>query len=203
MKKAQEKTTMSKKKVKKRDNMVDAAFKLFSTKGIKNTAIDDIVKGAGVAKGTFYLYFKDKHDIVDKLILTKSSEVLKEAMEATMSYKHNDFIDGMIFLIDYLIEYFKGNKTLLKIIYKNLSWGIYRKALARPDDYQEMEDISRLLLDNLEMSGYNESDIEKMLFMVIELTGSVLYSSIILEEPDNIDNMKPILFETIKKMLTH
>jgi hypothetical protein len=38
--------------------------------------------------------------------------------------------------------------------------------------------------------------------MIIELTGSVCYSSIILEEPANIDDMKPALFRMIKKMLT-
>ena len=39
------------------------AYELFTTKGINSTAISDIVEKAGVAKGTFYLYFKDKYDI--------------------------------------------------------------------------------------------------------------------------------------------
>ncbi|WP_242978131.1 hypothetical protein [Garciella nitratireducens] len=138
---------------------------------------------------------------MDRLILSKSSAVLREAMEATMEYKHDNFIDGMIFFIDYLIEYFKKNKILLKIIYKNLSWGLYRKALARPDDYKEMRQIVNLLLDFLKADGFVEEDTEKVLFMIIELTGSVIYSSIILEEPDHIDNMKPVLFQAIRKML--
>lgn len=195
-------TSVLNKKTLKRNKMVDAAYTLFSTKGINNTAIDDIVKEAGVAKGTFYLYFKDKYDIVDRLILTKSSEVLREAMEATIAYDHSHFIDGTIFLIDYLIEYFKENKMLLKIIYKNLSWGLFRKALARPDEYREMQEVAELLLNNLQIDGFEEQQMDKILFMVIELTGSVLYSSIILGEPDSIDNMKPMLFGTIRRMLT-
>ena len=39
------------------------------------TSISDIVDNAGVAKGTFYLYFKDKYDIRNKLIAHKSGEV--------------------------------------------------------------------------------------------------------------------------------
>ena len=42
---------------------IEKSLKLFTTKGINSTAISDIVEKAGVAKGTFYLYFKDKYDI--------------------------------------------------------------------------------------------------------------------------------------------
>ena len=38
----------------------------FTSKGIQKTSISDIVEDAGVAKGTFYLYFKDKYDIRNK-----------------------------------------------------------------------------------------------------------------------------------------
>ncbi len=47
----------------------------------------------------------------------------------------------------------------------------------------------------------SQRDIENLLFIIIELTGSVCYSSIILEEPSNIDEIKPILFDTIRKII--
>jgi len=91
---------------------------------------------------------------------------------------------------------------LLKIIHKNLSFGLFRKALQKPEEYKEMKEVADLLLSSLKKEGFSDDSIEKVLFMVIELTGSVIYSSIILEEPDTIDNMKPVLFMMIKKMLT-
>ena len=50
-------------KKKKKETLFNSAYELFITKGINSTAISDIVEKAGVAKGTFYLYFKDKYDI--------------------------------------------------------------------------------------------------------------------------------------------
>ena len=50
-------------KKKKKDALFNTAFELFTTKGLTKTTISDIVNQAGVAKGTFYLYFKDKYDI--------------------------------------------------------------------------------------------------------------------------------------------
>ncbi len=56
-------------KKKKKEALFNAAYELFTTKGINSTAISDIVEKAAVAKGTFYLYFKDKYDVKNKLIV--------------------------------------------------------------------------------------------------------------------------------------
>ena len=45
--------------------LVDAAFGVFMDKGVAASSVDDIVDAAGVAKGTFYLYFKTKDDAVN------------------------------------------------------------------------------------------------------------------------------------------
>ncbi len=55
----------------KENRLLDTAFKLFTEKGIKGTSIQEIVDNANVAKGTFYLYFKDKYEIRDVLIAKK------------------------------------------------------------------------------------------------------------------------------------
>ena len=46
-------------KKQKKESLLNTAFSLFTSKGFQNTSISDIVKEAGVAKGTFYLYFTD------------------------------------------------------------------------------------------------------------------------------------------------
>jgi AcrR family transcriptional regulator len=188
-------------KLKKQKSLYDAAYELFTTKGVNDTAINDIVREAGVAKGTFYLYFKDKYHIIDLIVLRKSSKVLKEAIEVSMNKEFKEFNDEVIFFVDYIIEYLRKDKRLLRLIYKNLSWGIYRKVIAEPLEYDEMKEIAKVFMDNIVSETMCINEAEKILFMIIELTGSVCYSSIILEEPDTIDNMKPVLFKTIKKML--
>lgn len=56
----------------KEETLLSSAFNLFTKKGFKETSIQDIAESAGVGKGTFYLYFKDKYDIQNKLIEKKS-----------------------------------------------------------------------------------------------------------------------------------
>ena len=47
----------------KMDALFQSAYDLFLNQGIEKTSISDIAKKAGVAKGTFYLYFADKYEI--------------------------------------------------------------------------------------------------------------------------------------------
>lgn len=49
----------------RRKQLVDAAVRAFGSKGLRATTVADIVQTAGVAKGTFYLYFATKDDIVN------------------------------------------------------------------------------------------------------------------------------------------
>lgn len=52
---------------KTREKLVAAAIELFARKGFDKTTVDEIVAEAGVAKGTFYLYFKSKDDLIREL----------------------------------------------------------------------------------------------------------------------------------------
>jgi AcrR family transcriptional regulator len=57
----------------KKDQIIDAAIALLSKNGFANTKVSDVTDALGVAKGTFYLYFKSKRDLflecIDKLTL--------------------------------------------------------------------------------------------------------------------------------------
>ncbi len=52
----------------RRKELLDTAERLFITKGFNQTTINDIRQAVGIAKGTFYHYFKSKDDILDAMI---------------------------------------------------------------------------------------------------------------------------------------
>ena len=51
----------------RRDELMIAAERLFLEKGLEQTTIEEITTGAGVAKGTFYLHFSSKADVLQAL----------------------------------------------------------------------------------------------------------------------------------------
>lgn len=52
----------------RKSEIIAAAKELFSTNGYENTTVNDIIQQIGVAKGTFYHYFKSKDDVADAVI---------------------------------------------------------------------------------------------------------------------------------------
>jgi len=63
------------------EKLLNAAIKLMSEKGYHRTTVADIVKAAGVAQGTFYLYFDSKKGLFIKL-MDRFYELLESALLA-------------------------------------------------------------------------------------------------------------------------
>ena len=58
------------KSAERRAAIIEAAMDEFIARGFAATRLDDVAKRAGVAKGTLYLYFKDKETMFEELIRT-------------------------------------------------------------------------------------------------------------------------------------
>lgn len=184
--------------------LLKTAFELFTEKGIKDTSIQEIVEKAGVAKGTFYLYFKDKYQIRDILIVKKSEKLFKDALEKLRENYISNLADQVIFIINHVINELIKAPTLLKFISKNLSWGIYHNTILKI--YEETEDkeegIYQLFLKGVKENNIELKNPEVTLYMIIELVSSTCFNSILYNEPLTIEEFKPYLYETIRKMIS-
>ena len=191
-------------KLQKQTSLLNTAYELFTTKGVNKTSIAEISKAAGIAKGTFYLYFKDKYDIRNKLISHESSKLFGKAKTALDEYqiqtKKVDFIDQIIFIVDYIINELSQNQSLLAFISKNLSWGIFKTVLINSKDDTDI-DFRVIFWELFEKSPMHYDNPEILIFMIIELVSSTSYSTILYNEPVSIDELKPFLFSAIRSMI--
>lgn len=197
------KETISKfedKKQLKRDSLLSSAYSLFIRKGINDTSISDITENAGVAKGTFYLYFKDKWDIHEKVIIEKSHLLFDEAFIDTKNKNLKSFPDRLINVIDYIINSLKDNKDLIRLINKNLSLGLYGNNIIKSLS-NEYSDIKNAFESDLVKYNKQIKNPSVVLFMIIELVSSTCYNSILNNTPLPIEKYKPYLYEEIKKMI--
>lgn len=188
------------KKQKKKDALFNTAFELFTTKGTNQTTISDIVNKAGVAKGTFYLYFKDKYDIRNKLVSHKTSELFYQAYRAVLEQGITGFRRQLHFMIDFILNALQSDSSLLVFISCNLSWGVFQAALDDkiPDEDRAFYEAYLELLEKDEAS-YEHPDM--MLFSVIELTSSTCYSCILYQQPVSLNEYLPYLHRSIDGIL--
>ena len=52
----------------RRQAILDAALSVFAERGFEAARLDDVAARAGVAKGTLYLYFRDKEALFEELV---------------------------------------------------------------------------------------------------------------------------------------
>ena len=184
----------------KRESLLESAFSLFTSKGINKTSISDIVQQSGVAKGTFYLYFKDKYDLRNMLIAKKAAQLFRKADDELSKTDINNIFDEVIFIVNSIINQLCDNPSLLSFISKNLSWGIFKTSLIHPTDDDE------LYFYNIYTRITNRTDVqfknpEIMLFMITELVSSTCYSAILYSEPVDIEELKPYLFDGVRGIM--
>ena len=185
----------------KENRLLNTAFKLFTEKGVKHTSIQEIVDNASVAKGTFYLYFKDKYEIRDILIAKKSEKLFSDALKNLRKNYIEDFCDQIIFIINYVIDELTKNQLLLKFISKNLSWGLFNSAVMNlyEADVKKENGVHDLFIKGVEENRLKLANPDVTLFMIVELTGSTCFNSILYNDP--IAQYKPYLYDTIRNML--
>lgn len=65
----------------RKNEILDAAEKLFGAKGFDHTSTNDILNEIGIARGTLYYHFKSKEDILDAMIERITRQLIAKATD--------------------------------------------------------------------------------------------------------------------------
>lgn len=71
-----------------RDRIIIVATEVFFDKGFADTTVDDITGSAGLSHGTFYIYFKNKKDVLYELV-KETFELLYDVTEEPWKREHS------------------------------------------------------------------------------------------------------------------
>ena len=72
-----------KKGERRKQDLLNIAYRMFIEKGYENTSVDDIITEAGIAKGTYYYYFESKEatlEAVIEMMIEKAENIAKAAL---------------------------------------------------------------------------------------------------------------------------
>lgn len=101
------------KKEKKRSAIIQASLRVFARKGYETTALDEVAREAGLAKGTLYLYFKDKEDLYFQVMLTVLERF--EAFVGQQSGQSENPLEKMAAVARAQIGFFADNPSYFRL----------------------------------------------------------------------------------------
>ena len=187
---------LDEKKKQKREALLTAAYDLFTSQGIFDTSISDIVKQAEMAKGTFYLYFKDKFDIRTALITEKAGKLFSVVREKMRDKRADSLEETVIQLVDIIIVELDADKRMLEFISKNLQWGLFHKVILEGGN-EVSDSFYDWYTELIQSSGRTFRNHELMIYMIVELVNSTCYNVILYQEPVGLDELKEELAHLI------
>lgn len=187
-------------KKQKENALLEATFDLLTKQDIHSISVSDIVERAGLAKGTFYLYFKDKYEIRDALIHRESIRMFQSAYEQLSRNDIRNFEDSVIFMINQVLLEMESRPEVLGFIERNLSVGLFHDRLETAINKDELNAVENFA-QRAEKAGYHYDNPEVILFMIVQLTGSTCFDAIVHKRPMDMNAFRPYLFNAIRAIL--
>ncbi|MDF2593732.1 MAG: TetR family transcriptional regulator [Clostridia bacterium] len=112
----------------RRNEILDAAERLFGTKGYNKCTVNDILNAVGIAKGTFYYYFKSKEEVLDAII-DRITEIVVLRAEKAASHPELSPVMKLLHIILSMKVESEIDNTLMEELHKPENALMHQKSL--------------------------------------------------------------------------
>jgi len=145
--------------------IMQAAIEIFAKNGFDRTRMEDIAMAAGLAKGTLYLYFKNKEDLF-YAICDHNLEELRNQLSRVFNRKENIMLDARKFYDEYRKESLGGDTIWFEMIALSTRSQRLRKILTENQSkvYQVVKEVLKTQIER----GFFREDIN------VDITASAL-----------------------------
>lgn len=186
----------------RRKDFLDAAQDLFLREGYEATSVEQITQAAGIAKGTFYLYFGSKEELLlalrnrfmerggthfEKLILSAQDQSFEEQFDA---------------LIDFAFAYYRDNWPIFDLVFRRFAGKITRERAETRRRYAEP--LATLIGRSIERGEADTGGHDPKLFAYLIL-GAIeenIHSCLSSGDPADIEALKEASKAFVQKVLT-
>ncbi len=163
----------------KQSNILAAARKEFSRVTFNEASINKIISDAEISRGSFYLYFKDKKDLVYYLVSEYVAKMVKNAADS-LSRSDGDIFEIFIEMYDTTLEYKKTADCDTEVL-KNLFYGMHSNSHSPAEDIdmQEMLGFVRqesgflkiiASIDAKKLNVQSDSDLNDLFALLLSVT---------------------------------
>jgi AcrR family transcriptional regulator len=183
----------------RRNEILDAASRLFTTKGYDKCTVNDILCAVGIAKGTFYYYFKSKEEVLDAIIERVTEIVAARALEASSKPEYTPEMKFLNIILSMKVENELDN-GIMEELHKPENALMHQKSLSSM--VTRITPLIVTVVDEGIRQGIFKSDFPKQ-YIQIFLTSSItlLDDGIFQVRPEEKQMMIRALIALLEKML--
>lgn len=194
---------MRKKKENTKEKIIEVALKVFGKKGFFKTTVDDIAKAAGFAKGTLYLYFKDKESLYIATIDQHFKNAINflteiEAKKGSPTKKMTDIASNFVLYMKQI----RGSHPMFAIESSNLSQKILKniKPIIIRNLMQMTKIVSRIIKEGIEKGEFKDVNPDVAAYYFLNTIRTIFSGSVLMPHlAVNTNAILKIYFEGLGK----
>ncbi|PKL74478.1 MAG: hypothetical protein CVV27_20290, partial [Candidatus Melainabacteria bacterium HGW-Melainabacteria-1] len=174
---------MSKERESREARIREVGQRHFELYGYKKTTIDGIVREVGIAKGTFFLHFKDKESLLIAVYQQLSQQIMTRFMQL-QGEAGGSPARQLESLIRFALEQFRAYPFFLRLQQLDPEFQLFRRILDLPDSSQELDQglayLRGILRAGIEQGEFRpDLDIEHLPFVLGSLKFLLFYPELI------------------------
>ncbi len=181
-------------KAARREEILDAARRVFSERGFKGTTIADIADAAGIALGTIYLYFPSKDDVFAALN-ERFSELLTSAITANV---RGDSLEAIVRnRVRNVFDVCGANRDLVRLVVLNTDPDSAAEKRMRAGEADRLKPMAEAFATGAKQGVTRDADPMIMTQLVIGLVSIAVYQAFVLSDGSRAGNLRDECAEMI------
>jgi len=183
----------------------EATMRVIARKGMSAATMQEIAEEAGVAKGTIYLYFRDRDELVEKTFenaMTQLHAKIDEAMNAAGSFE-----EKLRRMLSAKMRFFEENREFFRLFMSlrypegNAQQQRRQKRTCQPQYQSRVDQFSTLLQQGMDAGEIRRSNPQRLAIFLIEGSNAVTIERVMEEAPppeqDDVEMIASALLEGI------
>ena len=166
----------------KRQSIQQAVIRLMCRDGLKSVTMDNVAQEAGIAKGTVYLYYRDKKELLDSV---------KESAVAPMIERVDEVLHGggtperrlQAFSLRYL-TYFDERRDLFRILMYEREVTRVQASRYQGDRYRHLvQETAKVIREGIRKGSFRDIDAHKLAAMFVESNIALMHQRLQTPKP--------------------
>ncbi len=178
--------------------IMEAAVTLFMQKGFNNTPVREICQLAKVSKGTFYLYFEAKEQVIDSIY-----EYLYHYMAHTFSQMKEPELsmDGLMGALDRLVALMKANRSLLQFVHHPQIMGMGTGALWEMEANHMLPLLKTWVTSAIAQGIIRPTITPDGITVIYQMIHDALENALLDTDPTALDRKLPLIKDLLQRMI--
>lgn len=181
-----------------KQEIIDAVIKIIDQKGVKKLTMNEVARQVGIAKGTLYIYFDNKDDLLNSAIETSLEPLTMGVEEIIDSDLSPD--EKLEKIVEFQLSFFEEHKNYFRVlIYEHQRSQDPKKRFIDNKHQHFIKRISQIIKDGIDEGLFCTYDPEMLAVMFSESLIGVILQKIVRKEGSSLNDAGETIIEVFFK----